>query len=252
MCVVAAPTDLDFCMDLWQRMGQATLLSWLPGPGQHTVCLTHSSPQPCPCSESPPASLDMCHCTGERTVLWFWEQATCDHVIKKPTNQKPTPKHTKPLIHYSYVAPTSNIHRSHTSDCTLEVLCNPRQGFSYARKKWKDGTVQIITEIVKNTITCILPVWPQLFYCWEMHLSKVKISHKPVFLPKAFVLSVLSSLIYLWIEQDLAQHMPATKWKTVTALSKPLSRLSTRMTVVWADCRHLKKSWPTGGPGTVC
>lgn len=104
--------------------------------------------------------------------------------LKKPTNQKPTPKHTKPLIHYSYVAPTSNIHRSHTSDCTLEVLCNPRQGFSYARKKWKDGTVQIITEIVKNTITCILPVWPQLFYCWEMHLSKVKISPNLCFCQK--------------------------------------------------------------------
>lgn len=104
-----------------------------------------------------------------------------------------------------------------------------------SRSTTKDGTVQIVMEIANNMITCIWSAWAQLFHSWEMHLHKVKISHKPVFLPKAFVLSVLSSLIYLLMEQDLAQHKPAMKWKTATALLKSLLKQRTRMTVV--------KSW---------
>lgn len=60
-------------------------------------------------------------------------------------------------------------------------------------------------------ITRIRSAQAQLFHSWEMHLCKVKISHKPVFLPKAFVPSVLSSLIYLLTEEDLAQHKQAMK-----------------------------------------
>lgn len=89
-------------------------------------------------------------------------------------------------------------------------------------------------------ITCILSVWPQLFHCWQMHLSKVKISHKPVLLPKAFVLSVLSSLIYPWIEEDLAQHMPATKCE-VTVKNSHSSTLKTPFQAEYQD--ENSQSW---------
>lgn len=83
-----------FCVDLRQRMARQHHCSCLPGLDcagthwprpAHCVSYTHSSPQHCPCSEPPPASLDMCHCTADRTVLWFWEQATYHHFIKRPT-----------------------------------------------------------------------------------------------------------------------------------------------------------------------
>lgn len=229
----------------WARQHGCGCLPGLDCPGipwpwpAHCVSYTQSSPQHCPCSESPPASLDIA--TVLLRGLWSGFDSKPHMTTSLKNQHQNTPKIIDPLLLCSH-------HRQYPQKpykcCTLEALCNPRQGFSYTRKMWKDSRVQIITEIVKNTTTCILSVWPQLFHCWEMHPSKVKISHKPVFLPKAFVLSVLSSLIYLWREQDLAQYMPATKWKAVTALSKPLSRLSARMTIVRADADTWKRADP--------
>lgn len=197
----------------------------------------------------------MCYCTAERSVPQLLI-ASHIHLL----NLKKPPKHAKPLIIIRKQSPQAASTEAmqwpglSVVNCILASLCNPRWGFSYAWKKWhtaKDATVQIITEIVNNTITCTRSVWAQLFHSWEMHLCKVKISHKPVFLPKAFFLSVLSSLIYLLTEEDLAQHKPAMKWKTATALEKALLRQRTRVMVVRADCRQPKESRPTGGPGTV-
>lgn len=60
-------------------------------------------------------------------------------------------------------------------------------------------------------MTFIQSAWALLFDGWKMHLHKVKISYKLLFLPKTFVLSVLSRLTYLLMEQDLAQHKSGMK-----------------------------------------